>query len=75
MESATEAVCFAGSADNLGVEGNQRRIAQLNLIAGMGSGAFCKVIEYPFDTVKVLLQSDPNKYKGPLDCLTQTYKQ
>lgn len=47
---------------------------QKNLIAGIGSGAICKTIEYPLDTVKVLLQAHPNKYTGPLDCLKQTYK-
>ena len=37
-----------------------------------------KVIEYPFDTVKVRLQSQPNSlpllYKGPLDCLKQSFR-
>lgn len=34
-----------------------------------------KYIEYPFDTVKVRLQSQPNNallYKGPLDCFRQS---
>ena len=35
-----------------------------------------KLVEYPFDTVKVRLQSQPDnsalRYKGPLDCFRQT---
>ena len=35
-----------------------------------------KVIEYPFDTVKVRLQSQPGhlplRYTGPLDCFKQS---
>jgi mitochondrial ornithine carrier protein len=38
-----------------------------------------KVIEYPFDTVKVRLQSQPDnrplRYKGPLDCFQQSIRQ
>jgi ornithine carrier protein len=38
-----------------------------------------KYIEYPFDTVKVRLQSQPDSlpllYKGPLDCLQQSFRQ
>ena len=36
-----------------------------------------KVIEYPFDTVKVRLQSQPSGqpaiYAGPLDCFRQSW--
>ena len=34
-----------------------------------------KLVEYPFDTVKTRLQSQPSDYKlfkGPLDCFRQT---
>jgi mitochondrial ornithine carrier protein len=38
-----------------------------------------KVFEYPFDTVKVRLQSQPEtrplRYKGPLDCFKQSLQQ
>lgn len=37
-----------------------------------------KFVEYPFDTVKVRLQTQPLQnptYKGPIDCLTRTLKQ
>eukprot|EP00298_Acanthocystis_sp_HF-20_P000298 c10360_g1_i1.p1 GENE.c10360_g1_i1~~c10360_g1_i1.p1 ORF type:complete len:297 (+),score=134.05 c10360_g1_i1:37-927(+) len=45
--------------------------------AGTAGGFAGKVLEYPFDTVKVLLQTqDPFKpsYKGAVDCLIKTYK-
>lgn len=42
------------------------------------AGIVGKYIEYPFDTVKVRLQSQPNTpnllYKGPLDCFRQSIK-
>lgn len=44
-----------------------------NLLAGIGSGAIFKATEYPLDTVKVLLQSNPTKYSNQLDCFKQTY--
>ncbi|RUS12582.1 mitochondrial carrier domain-containing protein [Endogone sp. FLAS-F59071] len=37
-----------------------------------------KFVEYPFDTIKVRLQTQPLQnptYKGPIDCLTRTLKQ
>lgn len=42
------------------------------------AGAVGKYIEYPFDTVKVRLQSQPDhlplRYTGPLDCFRQSIK-
>jgi ornithine carrier protein len=42
------------------------------------AGAVGKYIEYPFDTVKVRLQSQPDhlplRYSGPLDCFRQSIK-
>lgn len=49
-------------------------LANLSKVAGM----IGKVIEYPFDTVKVRLQSQPDhrplRYNGPLDCFRQSFQ-
>ncbi|QPG99735.1 Amino-acid transporter arg-13 [Epichloe festucae Fl1] len=45
---------------------------------GSIAGIVGKYIEYPFDTVKVRLQSQPDhlplRYTGPLDCFRQSFK-
>ncbi|KAK0731762.1 amino-acid transporter arg-13 [Lasiosphaeris hirsuta] len=45
---------------------------------GSIAGVVGKYIEYPFDTVKVRLQSQPDhlplRYKGPLDCFRQSIR-
>jgi ornithine carrier protein len=45
---------------------------------GSFAGVVGKVIEYPFDTVKVRLQAQPDvgglRYTGPLDCFRQALK-
>ncbi|KAI5466407.1 mitochondrial carrier domain-containing protein [Mariannaea sp. PMI_226] len=47
-----------------------------DVVCGSIAGAFGKYIEYPFDTVKVRLQSQPDhlplRYSGPLDCFRQS---
>ncbi|CAB4495735.1 unnamed protein product [Rhizophagus irregularis] len=48
-----------------------------NIIFGSIAGMTGKLVEYPFDTVKTRLQSQPSEYKlfnGPLDCFRQTLK-
>ncbi|KAI2618881.1 mitochondrial carrier [Hypoxylon sp. NC1633] len=49
-----------------------------DIIYGSVAGIVGKYIEYPFDTVKVRLQSQPNhlplRYTGPLDCFRQSIK-
>ncbi|KAK9430232.1 mitochondrial carrier domain-containing protein [Lipomyces doorenjongii] len=44
---------------------------------GSSAGMAGKLFEYPFDTVKVRLQSQPDgaplKFSGPLDCFRQTW--
>uniref|UniRef100_A0A7S0B0K7 Uncharacterized protein n=1 Tax=Pyrodinium bahamense TaxID=73915 RepID=A0A7S0B0K7_9DINO len=45
-----------------------------DLLSGMAAGFVAKVVEYPFDTVKVLQQTMGSKYAGALDCLATTYR-
>ncbi|ORY65969.1 amino acid transporter arg-13 [Pseudomassariella vexata] len=49
-----------------------------DILYGSVAGVTGKYIEYPFDTVKVRLQSQPDhlplRYKGPLDCFRQSIK-
>ncbi|KAI8583911.1 hypothetical protein K450DRAFT_220554 [Umbelopsis ramanniana AG] len=64
-------------APDHGAKSNMRK--QLDdLLFGSIAGLVGKFVEYPFDTVKVRLQtqslSNP-KYSGPLDCIMQTVKQ
>lgn len=50
--------------------------SSLDVLCGSVAGAAGKLLEYPFDTVKVRLQSQPDhlppKFSGPLDCFRQT---
>jgi mitochondrial ornithine carrier protein len=49
----------------------------VDVLCGSTAGAMGKLIEYPFDTVKVRLQSQTEfgpQFKGPLDCLYQSLK-
>lgn len=49
-----------------------------DIVFGSFAGIAGKYIEYPFDTVKVRLQSQPDnlppRYTGPLDCFRQSFK-
>lgn len=49
-----------------------------DVICGSVAGVVGKYIEYPFDTIKVRLQSQPNhlplKYTGPIDCFKKSLK-
>ncbi|KAI1499390.1 amino acid transporter arg-13 [Biscogniauxia marginata] len=49
-----------------------------DILYGSLAGVVGKYIEYPFDTVKVRLQSQPDhlplRYTGPLDCFRQSIK-
>lgn len=46
---------------------------------GSFAGTLGKIVEYPFDTVKVRLQSQPDhlplRYAGPLDCFRQSLRE
>ncbi|CCC06406.1 unnamed protein product [Sordaria macrospora k-hell] len=49
-----------------------------DIVYGSAAGIVGKYIEYPFDTVKVRLQSQPDhlplRYTGPLDCFRQSIR-
>lgn len=69
MSSLTEELYpVANSAQSLN--------AVKDIFCGSVAGSIAKFAEYPFDTIKVRLQSQPNtappRYAGPLDCLRQS---
>lgn len=49
-----------------------------DIVCGSVAGVIGKYIEYPFDTVKVRLQSQPDnvplRYTGPLDCFNKSLR-
>ncbi|KAJ5307158.1 Mitochondrial ornithine carrier protein AmcA/O.t1.c1 [Penicillium atrosanguineum] len=57
---------------------NQGLEAMKDIVFGSAAGMAGKLIEYPFDTVKVRLQSQPAhlplRYTGPLDCFRQSFQ-
>ncbi|KAI1928770.1 mitochondrial ornithine carrier protein [Ophidiomyces ophidiicola] len=57
---------------------DQGKEALKDVLFGSLAGIAGKYIEYPFDTVKVRLQSQPDgiplQYKGPIDCFRQSFK-
>ncbi len=48
-----------------------------DLIFGSVAGMTGKVVEYPFDTVKVRLQCQPltGELKGPMECIRQGFRE
>lgn len=58
---------------------SQAEEALRDIAYGSLAGIVGKVVEYPFDTVKVRLQSQPDhlplRYTGPLDCFKQSLAQ
>jgi len=60
-------------------QAHQQAIAALkDVVFGSFAGMAGKYIEYPFDTVKVRLQSQPDnmplRYTGPVDCFRQSFR-
>jgi len=59
----------------LGNMTEQSKQALKDIVFGSFAGIIGKLIEYPFDTVKVRLQAQPDhvplRYSGPLDCFKQ----
>lgn len=57
---------------------HQTKQALQDIAFGSLAGVMGKFVEYPFDTVKVRLQSQPQnrplQYTGPLDCFRQAYQ-
>lgn len=66
------------SMDLPSVPSSQGVEAFKDVIFGSAAGMAGKIIEYPFDTVKVRLQSQPEhlplRYKGPVDCFRQSFQ-
>lgn len=58
---------------------SQATEALKDITFGSVAGVAGKIVEYPFDTVKVRLQSQPDhlplRYTGPLDCFRQSIRQ
>jgi ornithine carrier protein len=61
------------AADHTAGQGQE---AIKDIVCGSVAGVVGKYIEYPFDTVKVRLQSQPDgvplRYTGPLDCFKKS---
>ncbi|KAF2118448.1 mitochondrial carrier domain-containing protein [Lophiotrema nucula] len=70
MEDAAPAVSDVAHTHGQGEE------ALKDIVCGSLAGIVGKYIEYPFDTVKVRLQSQPDHlpliYRGPLDCFKKS---
>lgn len=46
----------------------------IGFVAGMFSGVTKNAVGHPFDTVKVRLQTSEGRFKGPMDCVWQTFR-
>ncbi|KAF2972316.1 hypothetical protein GQX73_g1237 [Xylaria multiplex] len=78
--AATEAASTAALPSRLITSQEKSAVMEVveDLTYGSTAGIIGKYIEYPFDTVKVRLQSQPDhlplRYTGPLDCFRQSIK-
>lgn len=79
-ESLPLATIEKTSAANDASKSKEQAVDALKDIAfGSAAGIAGKFVEYPFDTVKVRLQSQPDhlplRYNGPIDCFRQSFRQ
>jgi ornithine carrier protein len=82
MDVSDERKTHEGDAENkpaaLTKLSHQGKEAFKDILYGSIAGVVGKLIEYPFDTVKVRLQSQPDnlplRYTGPLDCFRQSLR-
>ncbi|KZF23781.1 amino acid transporter arg-13 [Xylona heveae TC161] len=74
IEDTISAEKMVGRAES----SNQSLEAAKDIVFGSAAGIAGKFVEYPFDTVKVRLQSQPDhqplRYNGPLDCFRQSFR-
>ncbi|KAI9709328.1 MAG: hypothetical protein M1820_003448 [Bogoriella megaspora] len=85
MNVTEEAIAFARETEGIIDSPRSTPVAKQSAEAlkdiafGSTAGIVGKFIEYPFDTVKVRLQSQPEhlplQYTGPLDCFKQSIRQ
>lgn len=79
-DETTTAFHTPSKASTAAVQASNQGLEALKDIAyGSVAGIVGKIVEYPFDTVKVRLQSQPDhlplRYTGPLDCFRQSIQQ
>ncbi|KAH8674544.1 mitochondrial carrier domain-containing protein [Tricladium varicosporioides] len=79
MAAATQADFAPSATPTLSVKGKEAIMdAVEDIVFGSIAGVAGKYIEYPFDTVKVRLQSQPDhlplRYTGPMDCFKQSFR-
>ncbi|CAI7635895.1 unnamed protein product [Penicillium pancosmium] len=78
MATADHAITVNEAMELPALPPNQGVEAMKDIVFGSSAGMAGKLIEYPFDTVKVRLQSQPEhlplRYTGPLDCFRQSFR-
>lgn len=67
---------MSSTTENMTSKPSAFKDSAIDIVCGSAAGAAGKLLEYPFDTVKVRLQSQPDahppRFTGPLDCFRQT---
>ncbi|KAI1478391.1 mitochondrial carrier [Daldinia eschscholtzii] len=77
--ASTEVETMAAKPSQVPIHGRSALLEAVeDIVYGSTAGIVGKYIEYPFDTVKVRLQSQPDhlplRYTGPLDCFKQSIR-